>query len=140
MNQLRVVVLVHESLIPPEDVDTKKLVRTDVPWITEFDVIQCLKKSGHEVEVVGVLSDLKVIRESVSKFKPHIIFNLLEEFDGDALMDQNVVSYLELLGVPYTGCNPRGLIIARDKALAKKVLTYHRIATTGSRSLKMDVF
>jgi len=37
------------------------------------------------------------------------------------------VSYLELLQVPYTGCNPRGLFLARDKALSKKLLHYHRI-------------
>ena len=29
--------------------------------------------------------------------------------------------------MPYTGCNPRGLLLARDKALSKKLLAYHRI-------------
>ena len=29
--------------------------------------------------------------------------------------------------MPYTGCNPRGLMLARDKALSKKLLAYHRI-------------
>ena len=43
------------------------------------------------------------------------------------MFDQNVVSYLELLRVPYTGCNPRGLTLSRDKALAKKLMAYHRI-------------
>ena len=43
------------------------------------------------------------------------------------IFDQNVVSYLELLQLPYTGCNPRGLLLARDKALSKKLLAYHRI-------------
>jgi D-alanine-D-alanine ligase len=43
------------------------------------------------------------------------------------LFDQNVVSYLELLKVPYTGCNPRGMIISRGKALSKKLVAYHRI-------------
>ena len=43
------------------------------------------------------------------------------------MLDQNVVSYLELVQVPYTGCNPRGLMLARDKALSKKILHYHRI-------------
>ena len=43
------------------------------------------------------------------------------------LFDQNVVSLLELLRVPYTGCNPRGMIISREKALSKKLLVYHRI-------------
>ena len=38
-----------------------------------------------------------------------------------------MVSYLELLRVPYTGCNPRGLMLSRDKALSKTILHYHRI-------------
>jgi len=29
--------------------------------------------------------------------------------------------------VPYTGCNSRGLLLGRDKSLAKKILTFHRI-------------
>jgi D-alanine-D-alanine ligase len=41
--------------------------------------------------------------------------------------DHNVVSYLELLRVPYTGCNPRGLMLARDKALSKTLMAYHRV-------------
>ena len=51
----------------------------------------------------------------------------MEAFAGVTTFDQNVVSYLELLRLPYTGCNPRGLILARDKALSKKLLAYHRI-------------
>ena len=39
----------------------------------------------------------------------------------------HVASYLELLQMPYTGCNPRGLMIARDKALSKKIATCHRV-------------
>ena len=63
----------------------------------------------------------------MEEFKPDIAFNLLEEFQGNVLFDQNVVSLLELLRVPYTGCNPRGLMISREKALSKKLLIYHRI-------------
>ena len=43
----------------------------------------------------------------------------MENFEGIMMFDQNVVSHLELLRVPYTGCNPRGLMLARDKALSK---------------------
>jgi D-alanine-D-alanine ligase len=67
------------------------------------------------------------IRDAVEEFKPHVVFNLLEEFHRNVLFDQNVVSLLELLRVPYTGCNPRGLILARSKSLSKKLLAYHRI-------------
>jgi D-alanine-D-alanine ligase len=66
-------------------------------------------------------------RQAIQDFKPHIAFNLLDEFRGETMLDQNVVSYLELVQVPYTGCNPRGLMLARDKALSKKILHYHRI-------------
>jgi len=52
---------------------------------------------------------------------------MLEAFDGEVLFDQNVVSYLELLRLPYTGNNPRALILCRDKALAKKIATWHRV-------------
>jgi D-alanine-D-alanine ligase len=51
----------------------------------------------------------------------------MEAFAGITTFDQNVVSFLELLRLPYTGCNPRGLILARDKALSKKLLAYHRL-------------
>ena len=135
MRKLRVLILVHSQLVPPPDLDPKTIDRFKTPYITEYDVMNYLKKVGHQVEVVGVYSDLRVIRDKVEEFRPHIVFNLLEEFDGETLFDQNVVSYLELLRVPYTGCNPRGLILARDKALSKKILSYHRI-----KSPKFHVF
>ena len=76
---------------------------------------------------LGVQHELRPIREAVEEFKPHVVFNLLEQFHGETAYDQNVASYLELLRIPYTGCNPRGLMLARGKDLSKKLLTYHRI-------------
>lgn len=125
MRKLRVLALMHEDLVPPEKPPEGDLAA--VKWKTEFDVLTTLRELGHEVQAVGVRSDLAVIRKAIEDSKPHIAFNLLEEFDGVAVYDQNVVAYLELLRVPYTGCNPRGLMLARDKALSKKVLAYHRI-------------
>ncbi len=129
MKKKRILVIMHKDLVPPEDVDPKKLDEFNTPYLTEADVVYTLKTLGHEVKPIGIISDLLPLREAIESFKPHIVFNLLEEFDGEAVFDQNVVSYLELLRVPYTGNNPRGLIFARDKALTKKILTYHRIRT-----------
>lgn len=125
--KLRIMVLVHEDLVPPDSVEglTQEQIQ---PWKTEYHVVTTLRSLGHEVFPVGVYSDLTVIRKAIEDQKPHISFNLLEEFHGYSLFDQHVVSYLELLRMPYTGCNPRGLTLSHDKALSKKILAYHRIA------------
>jgi D-alanine-D-alanine ligase len=125
MKPLRVLVLMHEDLVPPDSIEGFDLAAAE--WKTEYDVVSTLREMGHEVRPLGVQHDLGVIRKAVDEWKPHIAFNLLEEFSGVTVYDQNVVSYLELLKVPYSGCNPRGLMLARDKGVAKKILYYHRI-------------
>lgn len=126
MKRLRVLVLMHEDLIPPESASGVDL--TTVEWRTEYDVVTTLREIGHEVRPLGLRNDLEAVRNAVVEWRPDIAFNLLEEFGGVAVYDQNVVSYLELLRLPYTGCNPWGLMLARDKALSKKILFYHRIS------------
>lgn len=126
-SKLRILVLVHRHLIPP-DVVPEGIDLVSAPWRTEYDVITTLRAMGHEVRALGVHDDLGDIRRASAEWKPHIAFNLLEGFDDITIFDQNVVSHLELLKLPYTGCNPRGLLIARDKSLSKKLLAYHRIA------------
>ena len=125
MKKLRVLTLLDADLVPPEDVTGVDL--SAAQWKTEYDVVSQLREMGHEVMALGVRDDLMVIRTAIDEWKPHIAFNLLEEYSGVAIYDQNVVSYLELMGLPYTGCNPRGLMLARDKGLSKKILHYHRI-------------
>ena len=125
MKKVRILALVHEHLVPPED--TTGIDILEAEWKMEYDVIETLREMGHTVHVLGINDDLSGIRPTAEEFKPHIVFNLMEAFAGVTTFDQNVVSYLELLRLPYTGCNPRGLVLARDKALSKKLLAYHRI-------------
>jgi len=125
-SKLRVLALVHRHLIPPAVID-EGTDATAAPWRTEYDVISTLTAMGHEVQTLGVHDDLGDIRRASTEWKPHIAFNLLEGFDDITIFDQNVVSHLELLKLSYTGCNPRGLVLARDKSLSKKLLAYHRI-------------
>ena len=126
MKKLRVMLLVHSTLVPPDDLHHWEDPRMG-KYQTEQDVKTALLKLGHEVEVVGVYDDLAPIHKTREGFKPHIAFNLIEDFAGEGAFDYYVVSYLEMINVPYTGCNPRGLLLARDKALSKKLLTYHGI-------------
>ena len=125
MKPLSILALMHEDLVPPDDAAERDVANAD--WKMEFDVTITLKNLGHEVHNLGVGGDLGVIRKAIDDWKPQLVVNLLEDFHGVPVFDQNVVSYLELLRIPYTGCNPRGLMLARDKGLAKKLLAYHRI-------------
>ena len=72
---------------------------------------------------------LSELRRAIIDWKPDIVFNLLEEFDGIVTYDQHVVAFLELMRQPYTGCNPRGMLLSRDKVLSKQLLSYHRVPT-----------
>lgn len=125
MKRLRVLVLMHEDLVPPVR-PAGENPRT-AEWKTEYDVLTALAGLGHEARPLGVRRDIRVIGATIEQWKPDIVFNLLEEFDGRASYDHNVVSYLELLGIPYTGCHPRGLMLARDKGLTKKLLAFHHV-------------
>src|ERR1019366_8075502 len=66
-------------------------------------------------------------RDEIESFKPHVVFTLLEEFHNESVYDQHIASYLELMKIPYTGCNPRGLILARGKELSKTLVHHSRI-------------
>jgi D-alanine-D-alanine ligase len=117
----------HEDLLPPDTIEGLEEQQI-LPWKMEYDVKVTLRaKLGHEVLAVGLRDDLSVLRKAIEEFRPHIAFNVLEEFHGVSVYDHHVVSYLELMKRRYTGCNPRGLLLAHDKALAKQILTYHRI-------------
>jgi D-alanine-D-alanine ligase len=123
-SKYRVLALVHKDLVPKEDVPAAEV---NPEWRMEWDVVTTLRQRGHEVMVIGVHDDLTPIRQAIDAFKPTIVFNMMEAFADIGVFDQNIVSYLELLRVPYTGCNPRGLTLSRDKALSRKLLAYHRI-------------
>ena len=126
MKRLRVLVLLHPDLIPPELSNGYSEQEINV-WKTEYDVVSTLRAAGHEVRPLGVHDELKPIRDEIDSWKPDVVFSLLEQFHGEVIYDQNVASYLELMRIPYTGCNPRGLMLARGKDLSKTLVHYHRI-------------
>jgi D-alanine-D-alanine ligase len=128
MKKSRALVLMHSTLVPPDTLKGSTEKEID-EWRTEYDVISHLKAAGHEVMPLGISDSLSDLRRAITEGKPDIVFNLLEEFDGIVTYDQHVVAFLELMHQPYTGCNPRGMLLSRDKVLSKQLLTYHRIPT-----------
>ncbi len=126
MRKLRVLVLMHDVLVPPPDADQLPASET-WSYQMELDVVRTLREVGHEVRMLGVGDDLRPIRDAVANWKPNIAFNILTDFHDVVTYEAHVVSFLELLKQPYTGCNPRGIVLAGDKALSKQILFWHRI-------------
>ena len=127
MRRLRILVLMHPDFVPPDSTDGYT-ARQINEWKTEYDVVSTLRAAGHDVRPLGVQEEIKPVREEIESFKPHVVFTLLEQFHNEPTYDQHVASYLELMQIPYTGCNPRGLILARGKDLSKTLVHHRRIA------------
>ncbi|MEM6749261.1 MAG: D-alanine--D-alanine ligase [Planctomycetota bacterium] len=126
MTRMRILVLMHPDFMPPASIEGLSEPEY-APFKTEFDVVATLRDMGHEVIPLGVTNDLGVIERAVREHKPHIAFNLLEELAGVGVFDSHVVAYLESIRLPYTGCNPRGLMLAHNKAVSKILCKHHRV-------------
>jgi D-alanine-D-alanine ligase len=124
--------MTHKTLVPPDDVSGLSETELD-EFRTEHDVRSTLRRGGHDVRVVGVGDHLTELRDTIDEWRPHVVFNLLDEFSGIISYDHYVVAYLELIRQRYTGCNPRGMMLSRDKVLTKRVLATHRVATPAFR-------
>lgn len=101
---------------------------------TEFDVWRTLKALGATVEIVAAENDLRAFDRHLKEQQPDIVFNLLEEFRGEGVFDFHLITYLESLGIPYTGCNPRGLIVTRNKLWTMHIARAEGISAPRSAS------
>ena len=94
---------------------------------TEADVLECLARLGHETETLAVFDNVVAIVEKLKAFAPDVVFNLTESFHAQRSNEPNIPALLELLKVRYTGAGPDALLLCKDKSLAKKLLSYHRV-------------
>jgi D-alanine-D-alanine ligase len=125
---MRILVLfdMHRPVSPNETFSVRSL-RSEEEKPTEADVLACLRKLGHDVETLAVYDSVKAVFDKVEAFKPEVVFNLCETFFSDRANEPNIPALLELMKVPYTGAGPDALMLCKDKALAKKLLSFHRI-------------
>jgi D-alanine-D-alanine ligase len=92
------------------------------------EVYDALKKVGHNPVFLRVDGTPQSLIE-LANSEADLIFNLVDSFSGDDTQDHNVAGYLELLRRKFTGAGSRGLYLAQDKALAKKIFAFHGIHT-----------
>jgi D-alanine-D-alanine ligase len=110
------------------DQDLSAELKTE-DWKTEANVLAALASLGHGAEHLAIFDDLDLLRQKLQSFVPDVIFNLADQFKNNRAFDQNIVSFLEMHGVPFTGCGSTGLTLCKHKGISKKILGYHRIHT-----------
>ena len=123
-------VLALFDAIAPTTIDqdlTAELATDD--WKTERNVLEALRALGHTTEYLAIFDDLDLIQQKLQQFEPDIIFNLADQFKNNRAFDQNIVSFLAMRGIAFTGCGSTGLTLCKHKAISKKILGYHRVHT-----------
>jgi D-alanine-D-alanine ligase len=132
MSKLKIVVLYDRVLVSDDEASSETerapVVRTLDKKEVEAEVAEALTKLGHE----AVLYELDGTQKSLlglARAECDLVFNLSESFADDDTSDFKIAAFLELLGKRYTGSGPHGLMLAQDKAVAKKIFGFHGIST-----------
>ena len=84
---------------------------------------------SHACRLLPVDDEVEPLVDALKAAAPDLVFNLAESFGGKSALESNVAALLNLLGLRYTGSSPAGLLLAGDKSLTKKVLSFHGIRT-----------
>ena len=134
MGKLKIVVLYDRVLVDDDEEqsssanDKSPVVRTLDKKEVEEEVADALTKLGHE-PVMYELDGTQKSLLGLAKAECDLVFNLVESFADDDTADYKIAAYLELLGRKYTGSGTHGLMLAQDKAVAKKIFAFHGIHT-----------
>ena len=121
------VLALFDSIAPTTlDQNLSAELKTD-DWKTEANVLAALEQLGHTTEHLAIFDNLDLLQQKVQSFEPDVIFNLADQFKNNRAFDQNIVSFLEMQGLPFTGCGSTGLTLCKHKGISKKILGYHRI-------------
>lgn len=131
MGKLKIICLYDRVLVDDDEgtaADKAPVTRTLDKKEVEEEVAEALVKLGHEPvmhEIDGTIRSLLAL----ARIDCDLVFNLCESFGEDDTADFKIAAYLELLGKNYTGAGTHGLMLAQDKAIAKKIFAFHGVHT-----------
>lgn len=121
---LTVTCMVDEATVVEGDPEFRRPPRNAT---AEYHVMAALRELGHEVRVLAATDNVHGLVRDLVDNRPDVVFNLTELFRWDRRLDANIAGLLELIGVPYTGTGPAGLMLARNKGLSKHLLNTRKI-------------
>jgi D-alanine-D-alanine ligase len=132
MGRLKIVVLYDRVLMDEGEEaaagDKSPVVRTLDKKEVEEEVADALTKLGHEPVMYEIDGTIKSLL-GLARVDCDLVFNLVESFADDDTADFKIAGFLELIGKKYTGSGTHGLMLAQDKAIAKKIFAFHGIHT-----------
>ena len=132
MGKLKIVVLYDRVLVDddeePASGEKSPVTRTLDKKEVEEEVADALTRLGHE-PVMYELDGTQKSLLGIGRIECDLVFNLVESFADDDTADFKVAAFLELLGKKYTGSGTHGLLLAQDKAIAKKIFAFHGVHT-----------
>ncbi len=95
-------------------------------------VIKALKNLGHQVFPVELKKEIAL---ELSRISPDKAFLVLHGSPGE---DGTIQGLLEIMGIPYTGCNTQTSAVCLDKDIAKRVLKTYGIPVPAGETYFRD--
>ena len=105
--------------------EQKLLADTYAEWDT-WETINAVKDAIETFHNVTMIEADHSAFEKFKEYRPDIVFNIAEGFNGNG-REAQIPAMLEMLQIPYTGSDPLTLSICLDKARTKEILSYHKI-------------
>src|SRR5829696_2233921 len=133
MSRLKIIVLYDRVLVdetdePAASNEKSPVTRTLDKKEVEEEVAEALTKLGHDPAMHELDGTPKSLL-GLARMECDLVFNLTESFGDDDTADFKIAGFLELIGKRYTGSGTHGLMLAQDKAIAKKIFAFHGVHT-----------
>jgi len=130
MGRLKIIVLYDRVLVDEAEpsADKSPVTRSLDKKEVEEEVAEALIRLGHEAQMHELDGTPKSLL-ALTRMECDLVFNLTESFADDDTADFKIAAFLELIGKKYTGSGTHGLLLAQDKAIAKKIFAFHGIHT-----------
>lgn len=115
----KILVLYNAPLLPVGHADAA--AEHDVVQVAQA-VTASLRQAGLDAEALGLGDSPAPLLRELADRRPAAIFNLYEGTGACGQTEAYVAGLLEWSGVPFTGCPMPAMVLARDKALTKRLL------------------
>ena len=117
--------------VDPKSLDFEPEYNLKVATVTEeYEAIaDALRKEGYKVYLLNIKEDIQILIDMLSNNPPHLVFNLIEFYRDEPMLEHFVAGLYALYGVRYTGSGPFTLALCQRKGMTKQLLLSNNVPT-----------